>query len=189
MSTLSTIHETKLVTADELLQMPPQDHRYELIGGLLTMMSPAGGQHGLITNRISWLLNSHVVPRRLGVVFAAETGFRIQLNPDTVRAPDVAFVTNERFATIKDASKYIPFAPDLAVEVTSPHDTVAAVNEKARGWIAAGTRIVLVVVPEEQVVHVYRDQRTVEVLSGSDMLNADVAVPGWNCSIDAFFAS
>ncbi len=139
MSTSSITGETKLITSDDLHQMPKRDNHYELIGGQLIVMSPAGGQHGLITNRISWLLNSHVIPLRLGVVFAAETGFKIQLDPDTVRATDVAFVTNERYATIEDTSKYIPFAPDLAVEVTSPNDTFSAVDEKARGWNADST--------------------------------------------------
>ena len=78
------------------------------------MMSPAGGRHGRIASRIAYLLTQHVDDRDLGIVYAAETGFLIEQDPDTVLAPDVGFISKTRCNEIHDESSYLPFAPDLS---------------------------------------------------------------------------
>lgn len=90
------------ISADQLFAMPDDGNRYELVHGELRMMSPAGGEHGWIAMRLARRLDDHVEQQALGIVFAAETGFRISTDPDTVRAPNVAFVRQDQIKSIGD---------------------------------------------------------------------------------------
>src|SRR5215203_6228113 len=125
---------TGTTTADELYRMADDGLRYELVRGELRQMAPAGNEHGEITVRITWRLAQHVETHRLGVVFAAETGFRIGTDPDTVRAPAVAFVTRARIEQVGRVEGYWPGVPDLVVEVVSPNCRYTEVEEKTTGW-------------------------------------------------------
>ena len=91
---------TKLVTADELLMMPDDGFHYELVRGELKRMSPTGDEHGRVTMELAAPLHAHVKRNQLGRVYAAETGFKLESNPDTVRAPDIAFVRAERIQAL-----------------------------------------------------------------------------------------
>jgi Uma2 family endonuclease len=110
-------------TANDLLQMPDDGFRYELVRGELTKMSPAGNKHGRFAANITGSLVPHVKANKLGAVYAAETGFWLASEPDTVRAPDVAFVSQKRLDEVGDVDGFWPGAPDLVVEVISPSDT------------------------------------------------------------------
>src|SRR6185295_19153014 len=121
----------QLMTADELLRMPDNGFRYELVKGELRKMAPAGHEQGRVAINFTWRLAQHVETNNLGVVYAAETGFKLAANPDTVRAPDVAFVCRNRREEIKSSQGFYPGAPDLAVEAVSPGDTYTEVQEKA----------------------------------------------------------
>lgn len=112
----------KPVTAEELLEIPDDGLRRELIRGEVRTMAPEGNVHGRITMNVSTSLDQNVRANGLGVVFAAETGFKISTNPDTVRAPDAAFVRQERVEAVGEAEGYWPGAPELALEVVSPND-------------------------------------------------------------------
>src|SRR5207253_9652908 len=115
---MSTAVET--ITAKELLNMPDDGLRHELIRGELKKMPPPGHVHGRVAMKFGWRLAQHVETKNLGNVYAAETGFLLETDPDTVRAPDCAFVSRDRLAAIGDVEGYLPGAPDLAVEVISP---------------------------------------------------------------------
>src|SRR5687768_4747230 len=104
-------------TADELLHMPDDGVRRELVHGELREMPPAGGEHGRVIVRLTWRLGQHVETRGLGAVLGADTGFWLERDPDTVRAPDIAFVARESSARTPG---FIEGPPDLAVEVVSP---------------------------------------------------------------------
>ncbi len=119
---------TRPVTAQELSQLPAGS-RYALVKGALRTMPPAGGEHGGIAMHVGASLYQAVTAQNLGRVFAAETGFLLATNPDTVLAPDAAFVRAERLAQMGDVVGFIPGAPDLAVEVISPSDTYTEVEE------------------------------------------------------------
>lgn len=175
-------------TAVELLSLSTDGIRRELINGEVIMMSPAGGRHGKVAMRLGVLLANHVDEKQLGVTFAAETGFLISTKPDTVRAPDVAFLNTEKWATVKEETGYLPIAPDLVVEVVSPNDASSAVEAKAQMWLEAGVRLVMVVDPEVQTVRVYRDASRIEVLRSGETFDAGDVVDGWKVKIEQIFA-
>src|SRR5918999_1116101 len=134
----------QLMTAEDLLRLPDDGFRYELIRGELRKMAPAGFLHGRIAIKLSTSLDQHVTNRNLGVVCAAETGFKLASDPDVVRAPDVAFIRRERVEEVGNVEGYWPGAPDLAVEVVSPSDTYTDVQEKVFDWLEAGARMIIV---------------------------------------------
>jgi len=173
---------TTLMTADELLRMPDDGyHRYELVRGELRTMSPAGGDHGSVAASIVISLGSYVKAKKLGIIYTADSGFRIGHNPDTVRAPDVAFVRRER--AVK-TSRFVEGAPDLAIEVVSRNDPYTEVEEKALQLLEAGTRAVVVVDPKTQSVRVYRSGK-LDVLR--DALAVDDIIPGWRMPFSEVF--
>ena len=135
-------------TADELFANPP-DGPWELVRGELRHISPAGSKHGWVISRITRSITDHVERERLGYVFGAETGFVIETNPDSVRAPDVAFVRKERVVG-ELPDQFFPGAPDIAVEVLSPSDSASAVQEKSEDWLNAGCHEVWLVDPRRE---------------------------------------
>lgn len=179
---------TRITTADELLFMPTDGYRYELIEGELRKMSPGGSQHGLLSNKIGWLLTTHVVQFDLGEVFGAETGFRVGRNPDTVLAPDASFVRKERIQKIGVPKEFFPEAPALVVEVVSPGDTAEEVDDKMRRWFSAGAELGWVIYPSGRTVTVYQSLHDIRILSGDDMLDGGEVVPGFTCRVSDLFA-
>jgi Uma2 family endonuclease len=180
--------ELQLMTADELLALPRGEFRYELVDGELKKMSPAGQKHGRITVRLTEPLAKHVRARQLGQVYAAETGFKLKSNPDTVRAADIAFVRRERLEILGETESYWPGAPDLAVEVNSPSDTVREVEKKVMEWLEFGSRLVWIVSSKLHTVTVYRSLTDIETLTEKDILDGGDVVPGFQISIAEIFA-
>ena len=123
---------TQLLTADDLWNLPDHGGRAELVQGELRAMSPAGFGHGSISMNLSGPLHQFVHARRLGIVVAAETGFMIARDSDTVRAPDAAFVRQERIPESETPTKFWVGPPDLAVETMSPSDIVFGSMKKSR---------------------------------------------------------
>lgn len=175
------------MTVEQFAARTAETGRSELIEGKLRMMSPAGGRHGRVAMTCGRLLANHVQTHKLGVVYAAETGFVLARNPDTVRAPDVAFVAAAKVAEIDDESAFIPFAPDLAIEVISPSDSFSAVEEKAHAWLGAGTQMVLLVDPANETVHVYRSVDQIAVLRKQDVVSAADVVDGFQVAVEELF--
>lgn len=129
-------------TANDLLRMRDDGFRYELVRGELRKMSPSGHKHGRFAGNITASLGPHAVTNKLGRVYVADAGFLLSTDPDTVRAPDVAFVSQKRLDEVGEVEGYWPGAPDLVVEVISPNDIYAEVEEKVSDWLFAGTRMV-----------------------------------------------
>lgn len=180
--------KARQVTVEELLEMPGDGFRHELVGGELKKMTPAGNKHGYLALEIASELRSHVKANGLGRTYAAETGFKISSNPDTVLAPDVAFVRQERLDEIGEVGGYWPGAPDLVVEVVSPNDRHSEVVEKAIAWLEAGCRLVLVADPERRVVTLYRSLENIRILTASDSIDGADVVPGWRLSLADIFS-
>ncbi len=178
----------KPITAEELLHWPDDGHSYELVKGELRMMTPAGFEHGRVAARINLLVGQHVLQNDLGVVLAAETGFTLARNPDTVRAPDVAFVRQDQIPPEDQHHKFAELAPDLVVEVASPSDTRASVEEKVQNYLNAGVRLIWVVYPQTKSVMEYRPETEIRNLIPEDTLQGYDVLPGFRCKVTEFFA-
>jgi Uma2 family endonuclease len=178
---------TTLLTADQLLQMPQDGFRYELVSGELTKMSPAGLEHGVVEGRIHALLGYHVLKHKLGEIPGADTGFRLCSDPDTVRVPDVAFICTERYRAVERKQAFCEGPPDLAIEVVSPNDTHSEVDAKVKGWLDAGTRMVWVASPAWRTVTVYRSTTDITTLTEKDDLDGEDVVPGFRCRVSEIF--
>jgi Uma2 family endonuclease len=168
--------------------LPRGSWRYELIEGELRRMSPAGHTHGKIAARFTAKLLDFVDAHDLGEVYAAETGFLLAKDPDTVRAPDAGFVTAQRLASMQLAvDGFFPGAPDLAVEVISPSDSYGDVESKVRVWLEAGTRAVVVLDPRRASATVYRPDGGVEFLAEGSELALGELLPGWSVGLPDIF--
>jgi Uma2 family endonuclease len=168
--------------------MPGDGFRYELVKGELIKMSPRGGKHGVLAIRIGMAIAQHVEANRLGEVFAAETGFILFTNPDTVRAPDAAFVSRERIPPGGIPEKFWPGAPDLAVEVLSPSDTLYEVDEKIEEYLEAGVRLVWIVNPRKRTVTIYSPGAEPRRLAEDEALDGRDVLPGFQYNLRRLFA-
>ncbi len=142
-----------LMTAEELFRLRDDGWRHALVRGELQRMALAGFRQGAVNTNVAVPLAHHVKIRLLGAVCGAGTGFVLARNPDTVLAPDIAFIRRERIPASGLPATFWEGAPDLAVEVRSPGDTGSEVAEKAASWLSAGTRVVWVVDPAPGVGH------------------------------------
>jgi len=170
------------LTAEELLGLYLPDKRSELVRGVLAVREPAGGRHGDLAMRLTLAIGTHVQVRGLGWVFAAETGFTLARNPDTVRAPDVSFVRSGRLP-VPLPKGYPELAPDLVVEVLSPDDRPGKVLAKVADWLNAGTLLVWVVDPDRREARVYRADGTQAIVSAEDALDGEDVLPGFVCPL------
>ncbi len=175
------------MTADELLRYSEPGVRTELVKGELIRMSPSGGPHGKVTVRVGGLLDAFVRARGLGVVFGAETGFILARDPDTVRAPDAAFVSKARLPGGKVPEGFFPAAPDLAVEVLSPDDRATEVEAKVQEYLDAGTRAVWVFSPKTRSLTVHRPGGEARRLGPEDVLDGGDLLPGFTMKVADFF--
>lgn len=150
------------------------------------MMSPAGFDHGRLASRIVAALENHATPRGLGVVTTAEAGFQVAHDPDTVWAPDVAFVRAERIPP-SGVKGFFQGAPDLAVEVISPSDRPSEVAGKVQDWLRAGCSMVWVIDPEKRAVTVHRSSNEVAVLASADALSGSDLLPGFSMRVADIF--
>ena len=179
--------KSELMTAEELLEMPEDGFRYELVRGELIKMPPAGFYHGVTGNRLNLSLSNYVYENELGEVCTAETGFLLERSPDHVLAPDAAFVRQERVESAGEFEGFFPGPPDLAIEVISPSDRYTEVEEKVAEWLAAGTRMVVVVNPRNRRVRVHTSDATM-TLTEADTLDGGDVVPGWQMPVADIFA-
>jgi len=165
------------LTADDLLRLNLQDKRTELVRGALVVREPAGYRHGQVAAEMARVLATHVKTNGLGAVFAAETGFTLFQDPDTVRAADVAFVGRARLPDPPPRGFAI-LAPDLVVEVLSPDDRPGEIATKVADWLLAGSRLVWIVDPVGRRARVYRADGTDATLGEHDALDGETVLPG-----------
>lgn len=179
-------HKESLITAEELFKMPDDGYRYELDKGRLRKMAPAGIKHGVIAIRLGARLQIFVEGHNLGFVCAAETGFYLEKEPDTVKAADVSFYSWEMIPMSDIPDGYGDFPPDLAVEVMSPNDSVIKSEKKAFAYLEKGTKIVWVIHPKRQTVTVYR-KGSKKILKSVDVLDGEDVIPGFSVNVAEIF--
>ncbi len=174
--------EQPLLTAEELGRFYLPDKSTELVRGRLVVREPPGARHGSIQATLTYLVTGFVRRHRLGTVFGQDTGFKIASNPDTVRAPDLAFVAAERANQIP-ARGYAPLAPDLVVEIVSPDDRPGELLTKVGEWLEAGARLVWVIDPERGDARVHRPDGSLTVVADDGMLEGEEVLPGFACPL------
>ena len=178
---------TTLMTAAELLTMPDDGlHHYELVKGDLITIPPAGGEHGAIGINAATFINVFVRQNDLGIVFNSDTGFIVETDPDTVRAPDVSFLRKENIPPDGIPKGFIPGAPDLAVEVISPSDSYTEVAEKVAQLLEAGTQLVVLIDPRTRTITLHYDGE-IERLTEADTLTFGDVLPGFQCAVGELF--
>jgi Uma2 family endonuclease len=175
------------ITAEEFMNMPkPVDgSQQELVRGEIITMPPPKGLHGACCSKIDRRIGNFVEANHLGNVFANDTGFVTELNPDSVRGPDVAYWSYERLPEVPD--DYIRVPPDLAVEVLSSSNRSGQIRQKLIEYFARGVRLVWVADPVDHTVTIYRTPDEGRLLHESATLSGEDVLPGFSCRVADLF--
>ena len=182
-----TITTEKLLTADDLLCLYREGVRGELIRGALCKTMPTGLTHGEIVMNLGGELRNFIRPRRLGRLVGSDSGMLLERGPDTVREPDIAFISARNLPLNVKLSGYFEGAPDLVVEIASLGDSSREVYDKARMWISFGVPLVWVIDPETRTVEVHRSNQPLLILTEDDTLDGGDLLPGFSWPVrDAF---
>lgn len=175
-----------ITTVEDLLSAPADLGRCELVRGELVMMSPGKGRHGAIEARIVKLLANFVDSQGLGTVFGSSAGYVLARNPDTVREPDVSFLSTTRLGD-QDLDSFLEGAPDLAVEILSPSNSARDMAAKADDCLAAGCQVVWVVDPLRKSILVYHADAPAIALTEDDTLTESALLPGLSLKVREVF--
>ena len=182
-----TLATEKLLTAADLLRLDSQGVRGELIQGILCQTMPTGLTHGEVVMNLGGELRRFTKPRRLGRIVGSDSGMLLERNPDTVREPDIAFISAQKLPLDVRLSGYFEGAPDLAVEVVSPSDSPQDVYHKARMWISFGVPLVWVVNLKTRTIEIHRPGQPLLTLSEDDTLDGGEILPGFTCPVRDIF--
>lgn len=181
----TSIKSKKWMTDEELLSLPKDGYKYEYVKGELRM-SPAGLEHGEIGIRLASMLLNYVKTSQLGKVYDSSTGYR--LPNGNLRSPDVSFVRLERLPEGKSPKGFAHFAPDLAVEILSPSDSMSKINEKIAEYFDNGASLVWIVDPDSQAVTVYSSPTDRRLLQAEDEFTGGNVIPGFRCHVKELFS-
>ena len=185
---MDTLVQNKVWTDDELLALPKDGNKYEVMKGEL-VVSPAGIEHEEIGERLIVALASFVREHKLGIVCGSSAGYWMKTKPKDFLSPDVSFIAKERLGGAKRApKKFFDGAPDLVIEVLSPRDTIETLHEKIVEYFNSGARLLWVVNPEEQIVLVYHTPQPDKLLRAGDMLDGEQVIPGFSLPVAELFA-
>ena len=178
---------SKLLTADDLLRLYSEGVRGELIRGVLHRTVSVGLRHGEIVIKLGFLLTLFIKPLRLGRLVGSDAGILLERRPDTVREPDIAFISAEKLPLDVDVPGFSEVVPDLVVEIFSPSDSLAAVNDKALMWLRFGVHTVWVIFPESRTLEVHSASAPPVLLGEQDQLHGGAVLPGFICQVSEIF--
>ena len=178
----------KLLTAEDLMNMDSEGVRGELVQGVFCEIMGSGFRHTVIAGRFARHLGNFVEPRGLGLVGGADGGVRLERDPDTVRIPDAMFIPANRLPPYDDIDLYFESVPAIAVEVKSPSDSVAEVNDKARMWRSYGVPLVWAAYPDTRTIDVHRADGTIATLYEDDVLDGGEILPGFAVPVSDIFS-
>lgn len=177
-----------LLTAEELAALPRENLRLELIRGEISAMPPTFDDRGEVAMQLGILLGQYVLAHKLGKMYAAETGFLVARDPDTVRAPDVAFIQASRLPKQKSAPGWVRIMPDLVAEVVSTGDRATEIAGKVRMWLDVGVQFIWVAYPMHQLIEVHRPGQPALTLNADDTLDGYDVVPGFSAPVAQIFS-
>lgn len=180
---------TKPVTAYELLEMHAKGVRGELVRGVFCPKMSANQQHAQLAAKLSYLLGTVVYPNRMGKIMTSDLGVRLSTDPDTVREPDLAYISAEREPLDVINKGYSQIMPNLVAEIVSPSDSPQAVFDKASMWLLNDVQVVWVIWPDTQTIEVHRAGETLLTLGVSDTLDGGDALPGFAVPVRAIFTT
>src|ERR1039457_6201905 len=180
---MQAVIEGKDWTDEALMALPRDGRKYEVLGGDL-VVSPTGVQHGYISSRLLAALLEFALKHRLGLVVDSSTGFRLK-HGDCL-SPDASFVHRERLGK-ELTQKFFPGAPDLAVEVLSPGESLAAIDNKLAAYFADETRLAWVIDPKDQTVRVHHSPKRSKTLRAGDSLDGEDLSPGFAFPVAVLF--
>lgn len=148
-------------------------------GGDLIVMSPAGFKTASRNNYLARVLGNWAEADGTGIAVDSSAGFR--LPNGAMRAPDAAWVRRERLEPIpaEAQEKFLPLAPDFAIELVSPSGKPEDEQEKVEEYLAGGTLLAWIIDPFERRVHVFRAGHTIEVLEEPTEVSGDPELPGF----------
>ena len=179
----------KYWTDEELLALGANtDVKYELWDGKIIAMPPAKPRHGAVIMQLSYYLGAHVYENKLGKLFDGQTGFRLSM--EHCFEPDISYVSKERMDLILPAGgldAMFHAAPDLAVEVLSPSDSITKTERRMQLYLSYGARLAWMVDPKNKTVRVYLPGRGFELLRGDRMLTGNSVLPGFRVSLAKIF--
>lgn len=181
-----TAPKTQFTIAD-LLRLPGDGCRYELLGGELVGLPLNGFEHGEVLGELGTEIKLYLRSHDVGRAAMGDTGIILRRDPDRVRAPDLCFFSHERLPAGVRVPSYTDVIPDLVAEVVSPSDTAAAVQQKVEEWLRAGVRLVWVLYPATRTVYAYRSVTDVRVYTVEDMLDGGEVLPGFACAVAGLF--
>jgi Uma2 family endonuclease len=173
----------RLMTEADYLKITDDTCKHELVAGVIVAEPFPAPRHDRVRSRLERMLHDHVDTERLGEVFG-DTGFVLARNPDTIRGPDISFVSRERLSAF-DATRYFRGAPDLAIEILSPSNRPGEMHGKVADYFAAGARMVWVVDPERRSVTTYRTLLAPRRLEADETLDGEDVVPGFGIQVAA----
>jgi Uma2 family endonuclease len=176
-----------LKTEDDLLNMQDDEMRHELVAGMIVAEPLPSPWHDHVRRSLGRQLEDFVKARRLGTIFW-DTGFLLAKNPDTVRGPDLSFVTRDRMAGI-DLRRFIPGPPDLAVEILSPTNRAGKVRAKLADYLDAGCRLVWVIHPIKKVATAYRPLEPPRRIAAGSALDGEDVLPGLLVPLASIFVT
>ena len=177
----------KLLTAEDLLRLDSKGVKGELIRGEFYETMSAGLKHGEVVMKLGFLMGSVVIPGRLGRLAGSDAGVILERDPDTVREPDIAFISAARMPLEEEEYGYSEIVPDLVVEIASPSDSRREVNDKARMWRDCGVPLVWAAYPETRTIDVHRADGSITTLRENDILDGGEILPGFAVRVSDIF--
>ena len=177
----------ELLTADDLLRLSRKGVKGELVKGFLHQTVSVGGEHGEIAGALIAEIRAHIRPRRMGRVGGSDAGVRLERNPDTVREPDVFYISSEKLPLEVRVPGYYEVIPDLVAEIASPGDSPRGIADRVAMWHRYGVSMVWAVYPATRTIAAHPLGSGAVVFGADDVLDGGAVIPGFQCSVRDLF--
>jgi Uma2 family endonuclease len=185
-ASLKDTNQSQALTDEQFMALPEDDNLYEYVNGELIVVANSGVEHGYLALTLGYFLTGFVRSHRLGVTCDSSTAFKMKTG--NKRSPDLAFIAKERLQGLKRLPKgFFEGAPDLAVEIISPNNTFAEIHNKLVEYFENGTRLVWVILPDEESVLVYHQPKPSKLLQVEDSLDGEAVITGFQLPLIELF--